>query len=141
VAETGFDPAAARDLYSNAIVEAVFERLYGYDYLASPARIIPEAAAALPEISEDGRTYTIRLRKGIRFTPDAAFKGKERELQAKDFIYSLMRLMDPAIASSHRWLLEGKIIGLDELAEKAKKTGKFDYDAVVPGLQAPDPYT
>jgi ABC-type transport system substrate-binding protein len=141
VAETGFDPAAARDLYSNAIVEAVFERLYGYDYLASPARIIPEAAAALPEISDDGLTYTIRLRKGLHFTPDPAFKGKERELQAKDFIYSLMRLMDPAIASSHRWLLEGKIIGLDELAEKARKTGKFDYDAIVPGLQASDPYT
>ena len=65
VAETGFDPAAARDIYSNSIIEVVFERLYGYDYLASPAKIIPEAADGLPEISADGKTYTIKLKKGI----------------------------------------------------------------------------
>jgi ABC-type transport system substrate-binding protein len=38
-------------------------------------------------------------------------------------------------------MLEGKIEGLDELAEAAKKTGKFDYDAPVPGLRALDRYT
>ncbi|MBC3886366.1 heme-binding protein [Undibacterium sp. FT31W] len=141
VAETGFDPAATRDLYSNAVNEVIFERLFSYDYLASPARIVPETAEKLPEISEDGKTYLIRLKKNIYFTPDEAFQGKKRELTVDDYVYSLKRLMDPKIASSHRWLLEGKILGLDACAEKAKKTGKFDYDARVPGFEVIDKYT
>src|SRR5438477_536370 len=35
----------------------------------------------------------------------------------------------------------GKIVGLDALGEQAKKTGKFDYEAPVAGLQTPDRYT
>ncbi|MES2038449.1 MAG: ABC transporter substrate-binding protein, partial [Pseudomonadota bacterium] len=97
VAETGFDPAATRDLYSNAINEAIFERLFTYDYLASPAKIIPETADGMPEISADGKTYTIKLKKGIYFTPDAAFNGKKRELTVDDYVYSFKRIMDPKI--------------------------------------------
>ena len=38
-----------------------------------------------------------------------------------DYVYSIKRLMDPRIASSHSWLFEGKIVGLDALVAKAKK--------------------
>ena len=127
-AETGFDPAAAHDLYSGTIVQAIFETLYTYDYLARPAKLVPLAAEALPQVTDDGRTYTVKLRKGIHFTPDPAFKGGKRELAADDYVYSLKRLMDPKIRSPWAWLLEGKIVGLDELAAQAKKTGSFDYD-------------
>ena len=139
--ETGFDPAVTRDIYSNAIIEAVFDRLYGYDYLASPAKIVPEAAASLPEVSADGMSYTIRLKQHILFADDPAFHGKARELTVNDFVYSFKRLMDPRIASPHQWLLEGKIVGLDALAEQAKKSGKFDYDAKLPGFEVIDRYT
>ena len=63
-AETGFDPAVARDLYSNHVSQAIFETLYTYDYLARPAKLVPLAAVALPEVSADGKTYTIHLKKG-----------------------------------------------------------------------------
>ena len=36
-----------------------------------------------------------KLRKGIHFTPDPAFKGAKRELVAEDFVYSFKRFMDP----------------------------------------------
>ncbi len=141
VAETGFDPAATRDLYSNAINEVVFERLYTYDYLANPARIVPEAAAALPEVSADGKSYLIRLKKGIYFTPDPAFNGKPRELKVSDFVYSFKRLMDPRLASSHSWLFEDKIIGLNELRDQAKQKPPFDYDKKIAGFEILDNYT
>lgn len=141
VAETGFDPGAARDLYSNGINYAVFEALYTYDYLASPLKLIPRTAEAMPLVSADAKTYTIRLKKGIYFTPDQAFQGKRRELTMADYIYTFKRLMDPRLASSHAWLLSGKIAGLDALVEQAKKTGKFDYDAPVAGLELLDRYT
>ncbi len=52
-----------------------------------------------------------------------------------------MRFVDPKIRSPYGFLVEGKIEGLDDLAELAKKTGKFDYDAKVRGLEVVDRYT
>jgi len=141
VAESGFDPAATRDLYSNGINYNIFETLYSYDYLASPAKLIPRAAEALPEMSADAKTYTIRLKKGITFTPDAAFNGKKRELTMEDYVYSIERLFDPRIASPHSWLFEGKIVGLDELAKQARKSNRFNYDAKIAGFELIDKYT
>ena len=139
--ETNFDPAVARDLYSTHVIQSVYEALYTYDYLARPAKIAPLTAEALPEVSADGKTYTIRLKKGIYFTPDPAFKGKKRELTMADYVYSFKRLLDPKVASAHAWLFEGKVIGFDALAEKAKKGATYDYDAPVAGFVLLDKYT
>jgi ABC-type transport system substrate-binding protein len=139
--ETGFDPARVNDIYSATILEAIHDRLLTYDYLARPAKLVPMAAEAMPEVTDNGRVYTFRIRKGIYFTPDPAFKGATRELVAQDFIYSFMRFVDPKIRSPYGFLVEGKIEGLDALAEQAKKTGRFDYDAKVRGLEAVDRYT
>src|SRR6266513_1556722 len=141
VAETGFDPAAAHDLYSASVEQAVFETLLTYDYLARPAKVVPLTAEAMPAVSDNGKTYTIKVRKGIYFAPDPAFKGQKRELTADDYAYSLKRLIDPKLRGPWAWLLEGKIVGLDALAEEAKKTGKFDYEAKIAGLETPDRYT
>jgi oligopeptide transport system substrate-binding protein len=140
-AETGFDPAGAQDLYSGTIVQAIFETLLTYDYLARPAKVVPLAAEALPQITDNGRTHTIKIRKGVYFTPDPAFKGQKRELVAEDFIYSLKRLIDPKLRSPWTWLVEGKIVGLDELADAAKKGTRFDYDKKIAGLEAVDRHT
>ena len=140
-AETGFDPARVSDIYSSTVNEAIFDRLLTYDYLARPAKLVPMAAEGMPEVTENGRVYTFRVRKGIYFTPDPAFKGVKRELVAQDFVYSFMRFVDPKIRSPYAFLVEGKIEGLDALAEQAKKTGKFDYDAKVRGLEVVDRYT
>jgi oligopeptide transport system substrate-binding protein len=58
-----------------------------------------------------------------------------------DYIYSIKRLKDPKIASPHSWLIDGKIVGLDALEEQAKKSGKFNYDTKVEGLELVDKYT
>jgi hypothetical protein len=34
-------------------------------------------------VSDGGRTYIVHLKRGIYFTPDPAFKGKRRELDAR----------------------------------------------------------
>ena len=91
IAETGFDPQAAQDLYSNTINSAIFDPPYEYDYLARPHKIVPRAAEALPEISADGLTWTIRIKKGVDFADDPVFKGQKRELTANDYVYSIKR--------------------------------------------------
>jgi oligopeptide transport system substrate-binding protein len=140
-AETSFDPAVSRDIYTGHITKAIFDTLFTYDYLARPVKLAPGAAAALPDVSADGKTYTIRLKKGQLFTPDPAFKGQPRELTMADYVYSWKRLFDPQLASPHAWLFEGKIVGLDALAAEAKASGKFDYAKPVAGLELLDPYT
>jgi ABC-type transport system substrate-binding protein len=123
------------------VVQAIFETLLTYDYLARPSKLVPLTAEALPQVTDDGKTYTFRIRKGIHFTPDPAFKGAKRELTVDDYIYSLKRLIDPKVRSPYAFLVEGKIVGLDEAAAAAKTTGKFDYNAKIAGLEAVDRYT
>ena len=141
VAETGFDPVRVSDLYSNIVNEAIFERLLTYDYLARPAKLVPMTAESLPEVTDGGRTYILHLRRGIYFAPDPAFKGQRRELTAEDYVYSFKRFADPANRAPYGFMVQGKIVGLDEQMEAAKKSGKFDYDATIPGLVALDKYT
>jgi oligopeptide transport system substrate-binding protein len=140
-AETGFDPVRIHDLYSGTVIEAIFDTLLTYDYLARPAKLIPNAAAAMPEVSADGKTLTFRIRKGISYADDPVFKGAKRELTAADFAYSIKRFYDPKYRSPYAWLFTGKLAGLDELSARAKKSGQFEYDVPVAGLETPDRYT
>ncbi len=137
----GFDPAGASSAASASVLEVIFDRLLTYDYLARPSKLIPQAADGMPVSSEGGKTWTVRIRKGIYFTPDPAFKSARRELTAQDFAYSFKRFMDPAVRSQYQFLFRNRFEGLDELAEAASKTGRFDYDAKVAGLDAVDRYT
>jgi len=141
VAETGFDPVRVSDLYSNIVNEAIFERLLTYDYLARPAKLVPMTAEAMPEVSDGGRTYVLHLKRGIYFAPDPVFKGKPRELTAEDYVYSFKRFADPANRAPYGFMIQDRIEGLDDAIEQAKKTGKFDYDATIPGMIALDKYT
>jgi len=141
VAETGFDPQAAGDAYSNYVNRVIFDPLYKYDYLARPYRIVPNTAVAMPEISADRKTYVIRIKPGIYFTDDPVFGGKRRELTAADYVYGIKRILDPKVRSNGLTLVEGRFVGAEPIVERAKETGKFDYDAVMEGLQAPDRYT
>ncbi|HYS74609.1 MAG TPA: ABC transporter substrate-binding protein, partial [Burkholderiales bacterium] len=141
VAETGFDPTRTSDYYSGMVNEAIYDRLLTYDYLARPAKLVPDAAESLPQITDNGKTYTFKIKKGIYFTPDPAFKGKKRELTAEDYAYSIKRFFDPRNRSPYAFLFEGKIVGLDEQGARARKAGRFDYEAKIPGLEIPDRYT
>src|SRR5258707_8698811 len=135
VAETGFEPARTNDYYSGAVIEAIYDRLLTYDYLARPSKLVPLAAESLPQITGSGKIYTFKIRKGIYFTPDPAFKGKRRELTAEDYAYSIKRFFDPRYRSPYAFLFEGKIVGLDELGARARKAGRLAYEAEVPGLE------
>jgi ABC-type transport system substrate-binding protein len=141
VAETGFDPAPVGDIYSQYVNRAIFDPLYRYDYLARPYKIVPNTATSMPEISADGTTWTFRVKPGIYFADDPAFKGKKRELVAADYVYSWKRIIDPKMRSNNIQVFDGKIVGADPVVSAAKENGKFDYDTPMEGLQAIDRYT
>ena len=142
--ESNFDPTQTNsDLYSSTIIAQILEAPLAYDYLARPVRLVPQTTAALPDISADGRTITVRLQPGIFFADDPAFKGRKRELVAQDYVYAIKRFYDPQYNSSDLYLFEtAKLLGLSAVRERAVKTRQpFDYDAEVEGLKALDRYT
>lgn len=142
IAEATFDPAVFQDQYSSMVVDQILEPMLTYDYLARPAKLVANTLESMPEVSSDGMTYTFRIRKGIYFTADPAFKGRRRELVAADYAYSILRFFDPKVKSPNLYLIEGRIIGLDEAHQGAIRGGKaFDYDASYPGLQVLDRHT
>ena len=133
--ETGLDPAVASDIATLSLLENLFDPLLRYDYLARPLKLRENTLTAMPEVSGDGLTYTFRIRPGIYFTPDPAFKGKKREMTAADYVYTFTRLYDPALKSPWLFLFEGKIAGDTELKKN------FSYSRAIAGLSAPDRYT
>jgi oligopeptide transport system substrate-binding protein len=139
--ENGFDPQASGDLYSNFVIRQVFDPLYKYDYLARPYKVVPNSAAALPEISADGLTWTIRIKRGIYFSDDPAFGGKKRELVADDYVYSFKRLIDPKLRSNNAQILDDRLVGAKAAIDAAKISGALDYGAPFEGAQAIDRYT
>jgi len=143
VAETSIDPAKVSDLYSRTLTPHIFEALYTYDHLARPVKIRPLTAAALPEVSADYRVWTIKIKPGIYFADDPAFKGQKRELVAQDYVYSFKRFADPANKSPVWTSMETDgILGLAELRDAALKQKRpFDYDREIEGLRALDRYT
>ncbi|MCD6043292.1 MAG: oppA [Burkholderiales bacterium] len=106
-AETGFDPIRISDYYSGTVIQAIFDPLLTYDYLARPATLLPNTAASLPEISDKGRTYRVKVKPGVYFADDPAFKGARRELTAEDYAYSIRRFLDPKNRSPYAFLFEG----------------------------------
>lgn len=145
----GFDPTKAEEEISNICVYNFFDQLYEYHNLKRPFELRPCLAAEMPRISADGKTFTIPLKRGVRFHDDPCFPGgKGREMLASDVVYCFKRLMDARVHSPGTWILEGKIVGLDEFA-KASEAG---FGALAPGslehgyppvagLQAPDRHT
>ncbi len=143
IAETGFDPAQVQDLYSRTVLAHVLDAPLEYDCQARPAALRPNTVEALPEISADFRTFTLRVRPGIYFHDDPAFNGKRRELTAADYVFSFKRFYDPRWKSPMLFVLENsKVLGLTEVRQAALKSKQaFDYTREVDGVRALDRYT
>ncbi len=134
---TNLDPLRGSTVYANVMLLTVYDTLYRYKYLARPYELAPNLAADMPEVSTDGLTYTIRIRRGVEFIDDPAFPGGVgREVVAEDFVYSIKRHFDPANISQGAWVWEDKIVGMQDWIDAGA-----DYDATIAGLRALDDYT
>ena len=140
----GLDPMDIGDTTSSGIASNFYECLYQYHYLKRPYEIIPALAAERPTYSADGLTLTIPIRQDVYFHDDECFAdGKGRQLVAEDFVYSWKRIAYVKNTSKNWWILEGRIVGLDEFREATKSIAKaqMDYRQEVEGLKAVDKFT
>jgi peptide/nickel transport system substrate-binding protein len=112
----GLDPVLLSATALWHVVEHIYSRL---TRIMPDLSVAPELAETI-DISEDGITYTFKLRTGVKF-------HNGRELTADDVVYSYQRLVDPAVASP----------SADILASMDTITAS-DPSTVVITLKAPD---
>jgi peptide/nickel transport system substrate-binding protein/oligopeptide transport system substrate-binding protein len=91
---TTLDPAFIVDVAGGRIAAKLFNGLLR---LGEQGAIEPDIAGDW-KVSEDGRTYTFRIRDGVRFSNGRALTGRDVE-------FSLKRLLSPEVASPRRWIL------------------------------------
>src|SRR5687767_10111263 len=149
------DPAVISDTTSSGVAGHVFECLYNYDVEARPFQVIPELAAELPRVSDDGLTVTIKSREGIRYVdPLGQMKGWEKmshptakvgpAITVDDFFYAWKRIANFHLASqNYSHMMEGRIKGLDEWFEYTRGVpkDKVDWSRPVEGLEKVDAHT
>ncbi|MGA1202361.1 MAG: ABC transporter substrate-binding protein [Planctomycetota bacterium] len=118
------DPILISDTTSSGVGSKLFNTLLGYD---AELNLVPELATAMPQVSDDGRTYTFELRAGVKF-------HNGREMTAEDFKYSLERL---ASGRSKRTNVVRPILG----AEKAIEAGRTAGSTAIEGIRVLGPLT
>jgi ABC-type transport system substrate-binding protein len=133
------DPVRGSTTYDNMAVSLVYDTLLQYAYLVRPLELEPCLLAKMPEVSEDGLTYTFELRDDVSFHDDPCFPGgKGRKLVTADVFYSWKRMADEDNAPKSWWLFADTIAGFDEYRAQQNAAATFDYGAPVEGLQEID---
>ncbi|TMD61262.1 MAG: peptide ABC transporter substrate-binding protein [Chloroflexi bacterium] len=84
------DPARNTTAGEDYLDLMVFEPLLSYD--AHTMKPIPAAAQDLPNLSADGRRYTLTLRQGLVYSDGSP-------VLARDFAYGWSRVCDPVVGS------------------------------------------
>ena len=116
------DPAVSGEMTSHEYITQIFSGLVRLDDELKPA---PDIARSW-DISDDGRTYTFKLRDDVRFHDG-------REVKAEDVKYSWDRACDPATGSRTAATYLGDIVGVGEvLAGRATE---------ISGVKVIDDYT
>lgn len=80
----------------------VWRGLYEFDLDSKP---IPSVAEAMPAVSADGLTYTVKLRHGLKWSDGSA-------ITADDFVLGLQRTCNPDIAGRYQYVLSA-VVGCD----------------------------
>jgi ABC-type oligopeptide transport system substrate-binding subunit len=104
---TSLDPAFARNQANIWAITQMYNGLFEVDkYLHAVPALVDSW-----EVSEDGKTWTFKLKSGVFFQDNVCFaNGQGREVTAKDFVYSFKRLIDPATSSTGAWIFSDKVL-------------------------------
>jgi peptide/nickel transport system substrate-binding protein len=125
-----FDPTGeylgdAWGIYSNMLIRT----LVGYKHVAGAEgnKVVPDLATALPKPTDGGKTYTFKLKQGIKFGPPV-----NREITSKDVAYAFQRIASEPLGAQYAFYYEGTIAGLEVKPGPPKP---------VSGIETPDDKT
>ena len=120
---SGLDSVLISDTNTSSHVGHIQEGLYWED---ENSQVHPALAEDMPEISDDGLIYTIKLRE------DAEWENGD-PITADDFVFAIQRLVNPDVGASFSYLAES-IENANEII-----AGEMAVEEL--GVTAPDEYT
>lgn len=123
------DPGQTYYTFGFMVQNAVNRTLYAFepDNSTTP---IPDLADGEPEVSEDKKTVTIKLKQGIKYAPPV-----DREVKSADIKYAFERAFASNVPSGYAGTYFSSIEGAPEA--QSKKASEID----IPGIETPDDYT
>ncbi len=123
------DPGQTYYQFGFQVAYAVHRTLYSFepDDSQNP---VPDLAEGPPEISEDQKTITIKIRPGVRYAPPV-----DREVKAQDVKYAIERAFTSNVPSGYSFSYFSSIEGAPEEPVKMSELEPFS------GLQTPDDNT
>lgn len=97
--------------FGNALVRATPE-----------GEVKPDLAAEMPEVSNDGKTYTFKLREGVQFHPPY-----DRELTAEDVVQNWRKILSEDYGAYGRSTFQGILVGEGiDPQDTVKQTGEYE---------------
>jgi oligopeptide transport system substrate-binding protein len=106
-----FDPHYSAFAQDIGVQRMVFRGLFK---LNKDNKAEPELAASLPAISSDGKTYTVKMKPGLKWSDG-------QPLTAKDVVAGIQRTCDPDNAGNYKDTISN-VVGCDEFYSAASKT-------------------
>lgn len=96
------DPQTATDYNALEVISNIYEGLFTKDAHGNATL----GAAESYQVSEDGKTYTFQIRKGVRwkyYDKENRYKDEPllSEVTANDFVFAFQRLLDPSTSSPY----------------------------------------
>ncbi len=131
--ERTLDPGTVYDTTSGMRVYNIYERLVAFDG-ASTEKFIPELAVEVPTfenggISKDGKTYTFKIRKGVKFHNGAT-------LTPEDVEYSFERGMIVDQAGGPQWMMLEALTGEGGTRDKDNKIVAGIFKKIIDAVEA-----
>jgi len=119
------DPGLTYYSFAFGLLQAMHRNLYSYPPNATEP--VPDLAESEPEISEDGRTVTVRIRQGIRFSEPVG-----REVTSDDVKYAIERAFTANVPNGYARAYMGDLVGAPE------EPGEYQE---IRGIETPDDQT
>jgi oligopeptide transport system substrate-binding protein len=126
------DPSTASDVPSVQIISQIFPELYRLNEVT----VVTEEGLASVSVSDDGLTYTFSILPDVywvRYNADSDAveqvldeAGNPRVVTAGDFKYTMVRTLDPLVASDYGYVLAPWVVGGSELNGLAADSADFD---------------
>jgi peptide/nickel transport system substrate-binding protein len=121
------DPGATYYQYGMNVAYATQRPLYSYKP-DDAINLEPDLAEGPPEVSKDGKTVTVKIRSGVKFSPPV-----NREVTSDDVAYGLERGFTPEVAGPYVGAYLGSLKGLKEFQDGKAKN--------IAGIKTPDDQT
>lgn len=110
--------------YDGYAVDLIFDSLLDYN---ANSELVPELAASMPELSDDGKTVTFKLKEGLKFSDGS-------DLTAEDVRFTFEVTADPSYSGRFGTTAQN-IVGWKEFHDKGSTIEHME------GIETPDDHT